>query len=64
MQVQSTNNINVYDMSVYTSLALSCLIQDQVLTKDSAECALGMDKCKNASFTGMHCTHCSLQAAE
>lgn len=51
-------------MSVYTSLALSYLIQDQVLTKDSAECALGMDKCKNASFTGMHCTHCSLQAAE
>lgn len=44
VQVQSTNNINVYDMSVCTSLSLSCLIQDQGLTKDSAEYAVGMDK--------------------
>lgn len=54
MQVQSANDINVYDVSVYTSSVLLWLIQDQVLTKGHAEDRLGMHKWKNTSFTEMH----------
>lgn len=64
IQVQSANNVNVYDVSGFTSLVLSWLVQGQVLTKGSVEDMLGMREWKNTCFTEMHWTDCSLQAIE
>ena len=54
LYIQSTNDSNAYDVSVFVSLFWSWFMHYQMLTKGSAEDMLGMHKWQITSSTEMH----------